>query len=505
MVRRPTTDDNDVMTDTPGPETDEPSGPSTPSDPGMAGPAGRRLRRTSPGQVGGVAAGLADYLGISPVVIRIGFAVLALISGFGIFVYVGAWLLVPADDDDPRSLVLTSDVTALVAGFAALALGSLVASTGFAIDFTLWLAALAVGAGFWVLNQRRDPETSTIPFASQPPPPGPSSVPPPFPGPMGPPTGTGPAAWPASPTAPGPETPDHPADPRRSAPGPGSATSPSSARSSVPGWTAGQAVPPPYPAATAGGTEPTPPGSPGGPGGVAGFRPGPPGAGPAGPPPWPPRTGWAHIQAEADEPTPEPGPPLVSLSVAAAVVVIGALLVTRNLGGADISASLTLGAVLAVFGLGLIVSAFTRRSLALWLLSLATTMLLIVSPLLDGALRGGVGTREIDVDGAGAALESSYDLGAGELTLDLRLLELDTDRTVEVNVGAGYAEILIPDDLPVRIEAASTFGYVEILGIPEEGVLNDLLVVDEPPGSTQQGTLTLRPRVAFGYVEVRRG
>lgn len=47
--------------------------------------------------LGGVAAGIGDYVGLDPVVIRLLFVVLSLINGIGIIIYVTLWLLLPLD------------------------------------------------------------------------------------------------------------------------------------------------------------------------------------------------------------------------------------------------------------------------------------------------------------------------------------------------------------------------------------------------------------------------
>jgi len=45
--------------------------------------------------IGGVAAGLAEYLDIDPVFVRLAFVVLALIGGSGVLLYLAGWLLIP--------------------------------------------------------------------------------------------------------------------------------------------------------------------------------------------------------------------------------------------------------------------------------------------------------------------------------------------------------------------------------------------------------------------------
>jgi phage shock protein PspC (stress-responsive transcriptional regulator) len=50
--------------------------------------------------VGGVAAGIAAYLDLDPVLVRIAFVALTFLGGFGIVLYLAGWLLIPADDTE---------------------------------------------------------------------------------------------------------------------------------------------------------------------------------------------------------------------------------------------------------------------------------------------------------------------------------------------------------------------------------------------------------------------
>ena len=60
----------------------------------------RKLVRPTEGRwVGGVAAGLGAYFGLSPMVYRIAFAALALAGGAGLLLYVAAWLVIPDEGD----------------------------------------------------------------------------------------------------------------------------------------------------------------------------------------------------------------------------------------------------------------------------------------------------------------------------------------------------------------------------------------------------------------------
>jgi len=80
--------------ETSGGETSGEPGPSTDTAP-------RRLRRDMDHRIlGGVAAGVARYLDIDVAIVRIAFAVLTVLGGSGALIYVAAWLLMPADDEE---------------------------------------------------------------------------------------------------------------------------------------------------------------------------------------------------------------------------------------------------------------------------------------------------------------------------------------------------------------------------------------------------------------------
>jgi phage shock protein PspC (stress-responsive transcriptional regulator) len=51
----------------------------------------------------GVASGIAAYVGVDPVLIRIAFAVLTVLGGAGIPIYVVCWLLIP-DESTTHSI-----------------------------------------------------------------------------------------------------------------------------------------------------------------------------------------------------------------------------------------------------------------------------------------------------------------------------------------------------------------------------------------------------------------
>jgi phage shock protein C len=80
------------MTESPGDTTAATAPPAAGPPPA---PRGRLVRRTSNKVIAGVAGGIADTLGVEPVLVRIGFVALTVFGGLGALLYVLGWLLIP--------------------------------------------------------------------------------------------------------------------------------------------------------------------------------------------------------------------------------------------------------------------------------------------------------------------------------------------------------------------------------------------------------------------------
>jgi phage shock protein PspC (stress-responsive transcriptional regulator) len=96
-----TTEASHPQTDQAGP-TDQDTATGHESGPGLFG--SRQLcRPLHDRMLGGVAAGIADYLDVDVTIVRIVFAVLTFIGGAGVPIYLAGWLLIPEEGSD-RSL-----------------------------------------------------------------------------------------------------------------------------------------------------------------------------------------------------------------------------------------------------------------------------------------------------------------------------------------------------------------------------------------------------------------
>lgn len=224
---------------------------------------------------------------------------------------------------------------------------------------------------------------------------------------------------------------------------------------------------------------------------------------------------WANVDptvttASPIEPEP-PRPPVTSVTLAAAAVAVG-LLLTIDQFGPDIPAAAVFGTALTVVGAGLVYGAFRGRARGLVPIGLLLAAGLAISPAVDALTEGGTGTRDFTpVDEAD--VRSSYDLGAGPLELDLRRVAFTEDHTIDVNVGAGYAEVWLPADVNVAVDSEVAAGYADLFGREVAGLFADgsatrsARAVDPavPADAEDRPTITLVVDVTFGYVEVHHG
>lgn len=112
-------------------------------------------RRRSSGQwLGGVCTGLADRAGVSTRLIRIIFAVLTVLGGFGIAIYLAAWLLMP---DQSGAILAETMLNGDRSAKIGLVVLSLIVLGGLGVHFENPLVVLLVVGGlvYWVRHRRQ--------------------------------------------------------------------------------------------------------------------------------------------------------------------------------------------------------------------------------------------------------------------------------------------------------------------------------------------------------------
>ena len=166
-------------------------------------------------------------------------------------------------------------------------------------------------------------------------------------------------------------------------------------------------------------------------------------------------------------------------------------------GGDGVIAGLVIAA-----GVVLVVSAFARPARGLILPALVVAISAGFVAAADVDLDGGVGEKRYHPRSA-ADVRSQYEIGAGDLRVDLRDVDLPAgERHVRVDVGMGHAIVLVPDDVCVSTTADLGMGHVHAFDREGSGVDVDWENLESPaPGNAH---LVLDAEVGFGALEVRR-
>jgi phage shock protein PspC (stress-responsive transcriptional regulator) len=167
-----------------------------------------------------------------------------------------------------------------------------------------------------------------------------------------------------------------------------------------------------------------------------------------------------------------------------------------GLGGGVVVAGIVIAA-----GAGLVAAAFVggARWLVLPALAIALPLAFVSAAGID--LEGGFGERR-EHPATLAELEQGYRLGAGELVVDLRDLELPSgDHPLKVRVGAGHALVLVPDDVCVASSADIGMGAVSIFNGTTGGI--DFEWNDGRRAREGNARLVLEGDIGLGLLEVR--
>ncbi len=115
-------------------------------------------------------------------------------------------------------------------------------------------------------------------------------------------------------------------------------------------------------------------------------------------------------------------------------------------------------------------------------------------------LDGGVGHREYR-PGSSVDLRDRYELGMGELVVDLRDTDLPGgDVPLEVDVGVGEARVIVPDDVCVATDADVGVGNVSLFGRDHGGVDVDYEDYPDPEPATTR--LLLQADIGMGELRV---
>lgn len=195
---------------------------------------------------------------------------------------------------------------------------------------------------------------------------------------------------------------------------------------------------------------------------------------------------------------------VITFAVALVVGGVGAALVAD--GEAWFTPQHVVGLVLGVIGIGMVAGSFVHggRGLVGLAIPLSVAGLMLTSIPMDN-FRGGVGELN-EAPHTAAELRAVYELGLGNIDVDLRNLPESVPVDTVVRTGAGNSTVIVPSDADVTFTCVNTVGNVECLTEERSGMGNEPVSgYDTGDDGVGGPTITLHVETVTGNVEVRRG
>jgi phage shock protein PspC (stress-responsive transcriptional regulator) len=428
-----------------------PPGASVPPWVSTASAAWARQQLVRPLQgryVAGVCGAVARATNTDPVLWRVLLAVLGVLGGTGVLLYLIGWLIIPSEGDtaSPIESLLgkgrsgMAPLSVVLLGGAALLTFAFIVNSGARAS----MLAAAVILGAFLLIKRGGAAS--------------------FPG--------APPAAPPGPPAPGqPQAAEEPTVPF--------VATPAAAPAAEPVTTPPAYTPPPAP--PVGGFRPA-------------FAPHGPFAGHTPPPPAPP--------AQPRPPKPPKERSILGRLTFFAVIMVTGLIGAVDMSGVDVDISAYFAAALVTAALGLIVGAWFGRARGLIALALVLSFALGVSSGLERF--GREWTPSVYRPTAIKAVADQYDFNVGNVTLDLRQIDFaGQTQAIAVNMKLGQLKVLLPEKVDATVEAGVEGGRLVLFG-EEFADSSYRQAVDLGADGAGGGNLTLNIRLEAGNVEVIR-
>jgi phage shock protein PspC (stress-responsive transcriptional regulator) len=195
------------------------------------------------------------------------------------------------------------------------------------------------------------------------------------------------------------------------------------------------------------------------------------------------------------------GAALVLSAIVAGAVVAAAGSAVATAAGAGVA----IASVVIALGVLMVILSFRRDHRALWL-ALPALVLAVPAGVVSAAgvdTSNGIGSRDYHPASIADVRPAGYELGVGELVVDLRDTQWPKGTTahLKVDVGTGHALVLVPSDACVQAKSHAGLGYVNVLGDENGGA-----DVDHQDGTVARTTgrrLIVDGDVGIGALEIR--
>lgn len=194
------------------------------------------------------------------------------------------------------------------------------------------------------------------------------------------------------------------------------------------------------------------------------------------------------------EARPPRSPALMGLTLSAAVIGVAITWIV-DLSGTNVEWTAYVAVALSVVAVGTLVGTFLGDAGVLMVVGTALVLTLGVGSL---PLAGGIGQKVYEPETI-VGVKSTYELGAGELIVDLTNLDNPEDlagRTIRVRGSFGHTAVRLPDNIAVRVDAHLGAGQLRVLDKSADGRNLDLvtevgdgkplkLIVDQKVGNVE--------------------
>ncbi|MBN1527768.1 MAG: PspC domain-containing protein [Thermoleophilaceae bacterium] len=208
---------------------------------------------------------------------------------------------------------------------------------------------------------------------------------------------------------------------------------------------------------------------------------------------------WWLVSGEG--PSGEPRDIAVRAAFGVGILFLSGALAVGGAIAAAAGGSTVVAVILVVAGIALAGGAFLRP--VRWL---------ILPALLLAVSAGGVSAAGVSTDGGVGDryhrpasltdLRDRYELGVGELEIDLRDVDLPPgDTPLEVDLGVGDVRIVVPTDVCVASKVDIGAGEARVLGRHNDGV--DVRYEEHPDAPPSTSRLLLDAEIGLGAIEVR--
>jgi phage shock protein PspC (stress-responsive transcriptional regulator) len=191
-----------------------------------------------------------------------------------------------------------------------------------------------------------------------------------------------------------------------------------------------------------------------------------------------------------------------AIFVGLGVLVLLAVLSVAAFWGAGVGGETFVAIIVIAAGVAILAAAFVRPVRWLILPALAVALPAAFVAAAGISLDGGYGERTYRPRAANE-INRTYEIGAGQLTLDLRNVDLPPgDRRLKIGVGMGEAVILVPADLCVTTDANLGMGQADVFDRGTGGI--DVDWVEQSAARSGAARLVVDADIGVGHLDIRK-